>query len=161
MSTLHHDIVHMGKTEIIADLEATRDQTLACFDLNEDALRKNYGAGKWNVRQILHHLSDSEHVFLERLKRIIAGPKQVIWVYDQETWNDAFNHKFEPLDYKRELFQAGRNLNIILVLRFYEKFGDREFVHSEDGVRRLADEFARIASHNASHIQQIQTALLK
>jgi len=34
-----------------------------------------------------------------------------------------------------------------------------EFVHSVTGVRTLKDEFDKVASHNAHHLNQIRTAL--
>ncbi len=68
----------MNKEDVLDLFTSTKEQTLVYFDLEEDALQKTYGEGKWTIRQILHHLTDSEHIFLERLKRIIAGPKQVI-----------------------------------------------------------------------------------
>ena len=41
----------------------------------------------------------------------------------------------------------------------YNSDGHREFVHSETGVRTLKDEFDKVASHNARHLQQIELAL--
>ena len=41
----------------------------------------------------------------------------------------------------------------------YEKDGQREFVHSETGVRTLKDEFDKVAGHNQHHLQQIERAL--
>lgn len=57
---------------LIADLEATRDETLRYFSLGEDQLAKTYGPGKWSVRYILHHLCDSETVLYDRIRRVIS-----------------------------------------------------------------------------------------
>ncbi|OYU97395.1 MAG: hypothetical protein CFE21_03635 [Bacteroidetes bacterium B1(2017)] len=47
-----------------------------CFDLSETDLQRNYGPGKWNIRQILHHLTDLDYLFIGRLKKVMAEPKQ-------------------------------------------------------------------------------------
>ena len=149
----------MKKEEVLSLYASTMKQTLDYFDLSDDQLKKTYGEGKWSVQQILHHLTDSEHIFLERLKRIIAEPKQVIWAYDQDAWNDTFDYKNEALTNKKKLFEVSRELNTALVDKYYDKLSDRVFVHSLAGLRTLQTEFARVATHNMDHIKQIQKAL--
>lgn len=147
----------MTKDMAIKSLESTRKKTIAFFDLGDLLLQRNYGEGKWNVRQILHHLADSEMIFLQRLKTVIAEPGKVIWACDQDQWNDALNYVDEPLGEKRSLYATCRTLNIQLLDKF---FGiDRNFVHSEAGLRTLKEEFARIAIHNQGHLDQIEIAL--
>jgi len=140
-------------------LSATKDQTLKFFDLSEEQLSRTYGAGKWSIKQILHHLTDSELIFHERLKRIIAEPKQVIWAYNQELWNDVFNYEHEPLGNKKAVYELCRDMNYTLAEKYFDKYADKEFVHSEAGLRIFKDEFERVALHNDAHNQQMQKAL--
>jgi hypothetical protein len=42
---------------------------------------------------------------------------------------------------------------------YYERSGHLEFVHSVTGLRTLKDEFDKVASHNARHLDQIRAAL--
>ncbi len=148
----------MNKEDVLNLLTSTKNQTLEFFTLEGDVLQKTYGPGKWSIRQILHHLADSEHIFLERLKRVIAGPRQVVWAYDQDMWNNAFNYLNEPLGDKGKLFEICRELIKDLFDRQYDNLGV-DFVHSEAGLRILREEFERVATHNLNHIQQIQIAL--
>ncbi len=54
--------------DIVTRLEAARNQTLGYFDLSNEQLDRNYGAGKWSpVRFILHHLADAETVLNDRI----------------------------------------------------------------------------------------------
>jgi len=149
------------KSSILSLLNSTKLETLAFFDVPEEELAMSYGNGKWSIRQILHHLTDSELIFQERLKRIIAEPKQVIWAYNQDEWNDAFDYKNEPLKNKKQLYKICRELNCELVEKYYDRFCEKEFVHSITGVWTLKVEFERVATHNQSHIKQIETALAK
>ncbi|GAA4465571.1 hypothetical protein GCM10023189_46360 [Nibrella saemangeumensis] len=144
---------------LLTDLTTTRDQTLACFDLPEADLARTYAPGKWTIRQILVHLADAESVLHERIRRIIAEPKQVIWAFDQDLWAAALAYELFPLNLSRDLFRANRNAIIYLADSFYEQLGSNEFVHSQTGLRTLKDEFDKVAWHNQNHLDQITRAL--
>ena len=151
----------MDKTELLALLKKTKAETLSYFDLTRDKLSKNYGQGKWNVRQILHHLTDVEFLIHGRLKKVIAEPKQVIWAFDQDQWNAAFQYIDAELGNKKAVYEMFRELNYELIDKYYDSFLSKEFVHSETGLRTLKDEFEKVALHNQSHLNQIKIALEK
>lgn len=144
---------------IIEQLTETKIMTEAFFDLSENDLQKSYGIDKWNIRKILVHLADAESVLHERLKRIISEPKQVIWAFDQDLWCENLNYDSFPLEISKGLFSANRQSVIFLADNYYQKLGDKEFVHSETGIRNLKQEFDKIANHNKGHLEQIELAL--
>lgn len=144
---------------IITELKETKKQTEAFFDLAEIDLQKNYATNKWSIRKIMVHLADAESVLHERVKRIIAEPKQVIWAFDQDLWCEKLNYESFPLEISKSLFSANRQSIIFLAEKYYELLGDKEFVHSETGVRTLKQEFDKIVNHNKGHIEQIKFAL--
>jgi len=148
-----------SKDQLLQLLNESRAITSAFFDLSEADLERDYGQGKWNIRQILHHLADAECVFHSRFKRIIAEPKQVIWSFDQEDWESAFNYKTEPLTGKKDLYLICRDQNYLLVDKYYDSHGAKEFVHSINGLFTLRYELARVGTHNAKHIGHMQMAL--
>jgi hypothetical protein len=55
--------------ELIRELERTRDETLRYFSLGDADLARTYAPGKWSVRHLLNHLTDSEIVLAERVRR--------------------------------------------------------------------------------------------
>jgi hypothetical protein len=144
---------------IIESLESTKSKALQFFDLPESALVKSYGEGKWNVKEILCHIADSETVLYDRVRRIIAEPKQVIWVYDQDLWRDNLDYQNFPLSIQKNIFETIRNAIIYLAGKYYTSHADKEFVHSETGIRTLKDEFDKVCSHCEHHLQQIETAI--
>jgi hypothetical protein len=148
-------------TQLITALEATRDETLSHFDLGDDLLERRYAPAKWSVRFILQHLSDSETVFFERLRRTIAEPRPVVWVYDQDAWAAKLDYGRRPLSIARDVFGSARNAIIELARVHYERDGHLEFVHSVTGVHTLTEELDRVASHNAEHLGQIRRALTR
>jgi hypothetical protein len=151
----------MTKYELLKLLISTKEKTIKFFDLIDEELEKTYSNDKWNVREILHHLTDTEILFQGRLKKIIAEPKQVIWAFNQDDWNVAFNYKNEPLKDKKQVFELCRDLNYELIDKFYDDYFEKEFVHNETGLRTLKDEFEKVATHNQGHNQQIEIALTK
>lgn len=145
--------------QLIEQLEATRDETLRYFALDEDALAQTYGPGKWSVRYVLLHLADSETVLFDRIRRVLSEPRQVLWVYDQDAWAAGLDYSRVPLDMSRDVYAAVRRAVIYYAGLYYEEKGHLEFVHSETGVRTLKDEFDKVAWHNEQHLAQIRTAL--
>jgi hypothetical protein len=144
---------------IIQDLERTRDETLSYYTLGEADLQRSYGPGKWSVRYILHHLSDSETVLFDRIRRVLSEPRQVLWVYDQDAWARGLDYSRVPLEISRGVYQAVRGAIIYYAGLYYQTRGHLEFVHSVTGVRTLKDEFDKVASHNEHHLAQIRLAL--
>ena len=145
--------------QLINDLDKTRDETLKYFSLDESDLARKYGPGKWSVRFLLHHLSDSETVLYDRICRVLSEPRQVIWVYDQEAWSKGLDYSLRPLEISRSIYEALRKAIAYYASLHYEKDGHLEFVHSVTGVRTLKDEFDKVAAHNEHHLAQIRTAL--
>ena len=145
--------------QLMRELERTRDETLKCFSLNHLDLARTYAPGKWSVRHILHHLSDSETVFFDRIRRVLSEPRPVVWVMDQDAWAKGLDYSQLPLDISRHVYESVRNAIIYYAGLHYERSGHLEFVHNVDGVRTLRDEFDKAAGHNEHHLSQIRLAL--
>ena len=144
---------------LIRELERTRDESLKCFSLDHRDLPRTYGPGKWSVRFILHHLTDSETVFLDRIHRVLSEPRPVLPVMEQDAWAKGLDYSQMPLDISRQVYESVRNAIIYHAGVHYERSGHLEWVHSVDGVRTLRDEFDKVAAHNENHLRQIRLAL--
>jgi len=145
--------------QLIQDLGTTRNETLKYFSLEKSDLGRTYAPGKWSVRFLLHHLSDSETVLYDRICRVLSEPRQVIWVFDQDAWAKGLDYSQRPLDISRRIYESVRNAIIYYAGLHYEEKGHLEFVHSVTGVRTLKDEFDKVAAHNEHHLEQIRSAL--
>jgi DinB superfamily len=145
--------------QLIPELNRTRDETLRYYSLEKADLERRYGPGKWSIRYILHHLSDSETVLFDRIRRVLSEPRQVLWVYDQDAWANGLDYAQVPLELSQRIYQSVRDAIIYYAGRYYETKGHLEFVHSVTGVRTLKDEFDKVASHNEHHLTQIRLAL--
>jgi hypothetical protein len=120
---------------------------------------RTYAPDKWSVKFILHHLSDSETVLFDRIRRVLSEPRQVLWVYDQDAWARGLDYARVPLDISQRVYESVRSAIIYYAGIYYDQKGHLEFVHSATGVRTLKDEFDKVASHNEHHLGQIRLAL--
>ncbi|GMT49855.1 MAG: hypothetical protein IEMM0008_1394 [bacterium] len=146
--------------EIIETLQITKDKTLKYFDLQDDKkLSSRYGPGKWTVKEILHHLRDTETVLYERIRRIITQPKSVLWAFNPDDWCNHLGYKDLSLSIAKNVYSSCRDAVIELVKNHYQQNGHLEFIHSVTGLRTLKDEMDKIAYHNESHLKQIEKAL--
>ena len=150
-----------SKDELLKALEQTREETLNFFDLEPIHFTKSYLPGKWNIKQLLHHITDAETVLYDRLRRVIAKPNQVIWAFDQEAWANKLDYQSFPLALNKQIYSSVRAAVIYLAQTYYEELGDHAFVHSDTGKRTLKEEFDKIAWHNQGHLNQINAALAK
>jgi hypothetical protein len=140
--------------EIMTKLESTRARTLPYFELTGEQLDRTYAPGKWSIRIILHHNTDTETVLFDRVRRVLSEPGQVQWAFNQDAWVKSLNYSELPLELSRNMYAAVRACVIHQASLHYEIDGAREFVHSEAGIRTLKSEFDRIANHNAHHLSK-------
>ena len=152
-------MISAKQMEIIEKLEATKASTLKYYDLDEEQLGKSYGAGKWTVRYLLHHLADAETALYDRVRRVISEPKQVLWAFDESAWAKGLDYDNLPLELSKLIYSSVRDGIIYQARLHYEGSGHLEFVHNETGVRTLRQEFDKVATHNEHHLEQINIAL--
>ncbi|MCP9768721.1 metal-dependent hydrolase [Lacihabitans sp. LS3-19] len=146
--------------EILKLLSNSKLEAAKYFDLPDDKLKKSYGEGKWSIKEILVHLADAESVLLDRIKRVISEPKQVIWAFDQNLWSAHLDYKNYPLHLSKTVFLANRENIFYLASKYYDSLGTKEFIHSETGLRTLKDEFGKVEWHCQGHLEQIKIALI-
>ena len=149
----------MTEIDLIRQLQQSKAETLAFFQLGETDLNETYAPGKWTIRQILHHLADVETVLFERIRRTISEPEPQIQGFDQDAWSIKLDYHQRPLSLSRSLYESSRDGMIYYAWLHYKKDGDLEFIHSESGRRTLQQEFDKAADHNLTHLLQIRTAL--
>lgn len=149
----------MNKEYLKLELEKSKQTTLQFFNLPLDDLDKRYAPGKWTIRQILHHLADAETILYERIRRVISGPQQVLWVFDQDRFCEQLNYDKFPLEINKDIFNVTRRAMIYVLEQHYDDKKDLTFIHSKTGKRTLGDEFEKVAWHNEHHLNQIRQAL--
>ncbi|BDS12231.1 DinB family protein [Aureispira anguillae] len=149
----------MNKADLKLELEKTEQTTLQFFDLPLDDLQKRYAPTKWNIQQVLHHLADAETILYERIRRVISGPQQVLWTFDQDRFCQGLDYDKFPLNINKDIYKATRRAIIYILEQHYDSKKELVFIHSKMGKRTLGEEFRKVAWHNEHHLNQIRQAL--
>jgi hypothetical protein len=114
---------------------------------------------KWSIRQILHHLCDSEMMAVTRVFRILTEEKPSLPSYNQNKWVSELG--YDKLDPQVAVLTFGllRQRLYQLYQTLPESVWERKGVHSEKGEITLFDMLKTYAKHGENHLQQIQKNL--
>jgi hypothetical protein len=114
------------------------------------------GPEKWSVRQIAAHLSDSELVAAERMRRIIAEDDPQIVAYDQNKWAENLDYSRRKPSQSLEMFRNIRAESYELLKGIPQPAYQRSGQHSERGPLSLLSLVELMARHAEKHAQQIR-----
>jgi uncharacterized damage-inducible protein DinB len=86
-----------------------------CSTLTEEQALARYAPGKWSIKEVLGHLSDTERVFSYRLFRISRGDTTPLAGFDQNAYVDNARSDERPLAELLEEFLSVREATLRLV----------------------------------------------
>ena len=116
------------------------------------------GEGKWTVRQILCHLSDSECVGTMRLRQVIAEENPALQWFDEQAWAENTDYSKRKLSVALETFRRLRGENYELLKDLPEGAWSRHGTHSKTGAKTLLDLLVMYAEHAEGHARQLRAA---
>ena len=98
---------------------------------DEEAARKP-GPDRWSVREIVHHLADSEMTAAVRLRLLIAQDRPTIHGYDQDEFARRLYYD-RPHEQSLELFRLVRQSTAEILDRLTPAEWVREGIHTQAG----------------------------
>lgn len=115
--------------------------------------------GKWSIRQVICHLADSEIVYADRMKRVIAEDNPTFFEADPDVFDPALHVKKRPWENELNLIEAAR-CHMLPILKACEvQDFQRTGLHSLDGPMNLGTLLERITKHIPHHIAFIKEKL--
>lgn len=128
----------------------------ALAGVSEEESRFVPAPGKWTIRQIARHLTDTEIVAGMRLRQIIAEDRPLMALFDQDLWADrlAYND-CDAFDSASKFRFLREDMSAILHSLPGAAF-DRVGLHPERGAGTLGEWVQRFGSHVEKHAQQIR-----
>ena len=112
--------------------------------------------GKWNIRTLIRHLADTELVFAQRFRAMLAEENPTLVVFDQDLWASKLDYSArkpaESLDHFRRL----RGDNHELLKSMPEEAFSRTAQHPVRGQVTVKDLVVLSVNHVEKHAQQIQ-----
>jgi len=109
----------------------------------------------WSIRETICHLADSEIVYADRIKRVLAEDNPTFFEADPNVFTPALHTQNRPLDSELQLIVAVRS-HMVPILRSLD-FADfqRYGQHSLDGQMSLETLLQRITNHIPHHLRFI------
>src|SRR6476646_11342468 len=109
--------------------------------------------GKWNAREILCHLADSEIAFGFRLRQTLAEKNHVIQPFDQEKWAGMYGGL--SAGSAISTFSALREWNLGLIGSTSDEAMAKKVNHPERGEMTFRTIVETMAGHDLNHLIQL------
>lgn len=127
-------------------------------NLSEEQLNKTYREGAWNVRQLVHHIADSQLAMYHRLKIALTTDAPQVAAFNEEGFaklqdsNSAIESSLRLLEGMNErIVELGATLT--------EDQLKRVFIMSDDGETTVETTIAKLCWHEEHHLAHIKVAL--
>jgi hypothetical protein len=129
----------------------------ALKDIPVEALDFKPSPTAWSIREIVHHMPDSEASSYVRARKIIAQSGATVDVYDQDAWAESLFSGKRNLDLSLGLFDLMRKSTAELVTLVDESVWENNFVmHPDDGKLTLGHWLEIYERHVTKHVGQIR-----
>ena len=112
---------------------------------------------KWSVREIVHHLADSEMIAAARLRYLLGQDRPTIQGYDQDEFARRLYYD-RPHEVSLELFRIVRESTAEILDRLTPAEWVREGTHTEAGPYGVESWLKTYAAHAHKHATQIRVA---
>lgn len=143
----------------LAEIESYTDrlrQTVS--NLNDDDLAKTYRPGAWNVRQLVHHIADSQLNMYQRLKLALTDDNSTAPSFDQDKWA-VLPDTTLPVEISILMLDGINQRIVALGKTITPDQLTRTFTHAENGPITVAKKIAKLAWHENHHLAHIKLAL--
>lgn len=128
--------------------------------LSDEELSKAYRDGSWNVRQLVHHIADSQLNMYQRLKLALTDENPTVPAFDEEKWAIQPDTQL-PIESSIKMLEGINERIVSLGNSLTEEQLDRTFTHQENGEITVATKIAKLAWHEKHHLAHIKIALSK
>lgn len=136
--------------------EGAREISTALEGITDEELDAKPTPGEWSVREIIHHLADSEMEGAMRLRRLLAESRPRIAGYDQEAFARCLWYDRRPIAAALTAIQAAHETTVEILQRLTPEDWQREGIHSEFGRFTVEDWLRLYAAHVHEHADQIR-----
>lgn len=129
-------------------------------NLSDTELNKTYREGSWNVRQLVHHIADSQLNMYQRLKLALTDDNPTVPAFDEEKWAIQPDTKL-PVESSIKMLEGINERIVELGKHLTEEQLNRTFTHQVNGAIKVATKVAKLAWHEEHHLAHIKIALEK
>lgn len=126
--------------------------------LDDEQLGKKYREGAWTVRQLVHHIADSQVTMYQRLRLALTDDNPTVPAFDQEKWAELPDNEL-PVESSIRILE-GLNERIVAIGKHVSASDlSRVFTHEVNGEISVATKLAKLCWHEEHHLAHIKIAL--
>lgn len=128
--------------------------------LSDEQLSKTYRDGSWTVRQLVHHIADSQLNMYQRLKLALTDDNPTVPAFDHDKWAIQPDTS-SPIESSVKMLEGINERIVSLGHSLTDEQLDRFFTHRENGEITVATKVAKLSWHEEHHLAHIKIALTK
>lgn len=128
--------------------------------LSEEQLQKTYREGAWNIRQLVHHIADSQVTMYHRLRLALTDDHPTVPNFDQDQWAILPDNKL-PVEASLKILEGLNERIVALGNSLSEKDYKRQFTHEINGPITVGTKLKKLSWHQEHHLEHIKIALSK
>lgn len=128
--------------------------------LTDEELNKTYREGSWNVRQLVHHIADSQLNMYQRLKLALTDDNPKVPEFIQDEWAVLPDSKL-PVEGSIKILEGINEHVVALGNSLTEDQLKRMFTHQVNGEISVGKKVAKLSWHEEHHLAHIKIALSK
>jgi uncharacterized damage-inducible protein DinB len=111
--------------------------------------------GKWSMVECVCHLADFEPIFADRMKRILAMDKPMIWSADENDYAKALSYQDRDLDEEVAVIDAVRRSTARLLKAQPDAAMQRMGNHNLRGMMTLEQVLQTAVNHLEHHLKHM------
>ena len=111
--------------------------------------------GRWTIQQVVLHLCDSDLVYSDRMKRVIAEENPTLQGYDENKWVTGLRYEEQSAEDAVALLTTIRRQMARILRKLPESAFARAGNHTEYGKRTLAQLVEGAVKHLEHHLSFI------
>ena len=115
--------------------------------------RAHPGPGDWSIADLTAHLLDTDLVFTDRMKRLIAEKEPKLQAFDENAWAAKLGYENTTTEEAVNLLIANRHWMTRILRSLTDDDFSRAGQHSEVGRITLAEVLAKAVNHVDHHLR--------
>lgn len=127
-------------------------------NLNDEQFKKTYRKGSWNVRQLVHHIADSQLNMYQRLKLALTDDTPTVPPFDQDQWA-TLPDMDSPIESSLNMLEGINERVVLLGKNLTEKDLERSFILQGTGEIKVSTKLKKLSWHQEHHLAHIKIAL--
>jgi len=126
--------------------------------LNDEELSRKYREGSWTVRQLVHHIADSQLNMYQRLKLTLTEDNPTVPAFDEKKWAVLPDNEL-PVEPSIKMLEGINERIVSLGHHLTEEQLGRTFNLEGNDTVTAATKVAKLAWHEEHHLAHIKNAL--